>query len=77
MTPEQFAYWLHGYFEISQSTELNEEQVKIVKDHLELCFKKVTPSYYLSTPLGTIRTTNGISCALPVNFHNDGPKIGF
>lgn len=77
MTPEQFAYWLQGYFEISRNTQLNEEQVKIVKDHLQLCFNKVTPPYHFSSTAGKISTINGISCALPVNFHNDGPRIGF
>lgn len=73
MTSEQFIYWLQGYFEISQSTKLNEEQVKIVKDHLGLCFNKVTPYYSIPYPIGTAITTNPISCSGPLEF-NDSPK---
>jgi hypothetical protein len=43
MTFETFAFWLHGYFEISGSNNLNDTQVQIIKDHLDLCFNKVTP----------------------------------
>lgn len=43
MTPEQFVYWLQGYFELSGSNAaLNEVQTEIVKDHLKLVFKKET-----------------------------------
>jgi hypothetical protein len=43
MSPENFIYWLQGYFEISGVTKLNESQVKIIKDHLKLVFDKKTP----------------------------------
>jgi hypothetical protein len=43
MTPEQFIYWQKGFFEISESNILSEKQVQIIKDHLDLCFNKVTP----------------------------------
>lgn len=49
MTAEQFSYWLQGYLEISGAKELNTEQLKIVQDHLQLVFQKVTPSYGSST----------------------------
>lgn len=42
MTPEQFCYWLQGYAEMG-SPAPNEEQWQIIKDHLQLAFKKVTP----------------------------------
>lgn len=44
MTPEQFTYWLQGFFEISNTNSLNENQVLIIKDHLKLVFNKVTPN---------------------------------
>lgn len=44
MTPEQFAYWLHGFFEIAGSNQLSPKQVMMVKEHLDLVFKKVTNS---------------------------------
>jgi hypothetical protein len=43
MTPENFTYWLVGYFEISGATYLSEDQTRAVKDHLDLVFRKVTP----------------------------------
>jgi len=45
MTAEQFTYWLQGFFELSGTTTLNEQQVKIVKDHIALVLNKVTPRY--------------------------------
>lgn len=48
MKPEQFVYWLQGYFELTGSNELSEQQVGIIKDHLALVFKKETPSYIYS-----------------------------
>lgn len=39
MKSESFVYWLQGFFEISESKELNEKQVQIIKNHLNLVFK--------------------------------------
>ena len=44
MTAEQFTYWLQGFFELSGTTTLNEQQVKVVKDHIALVLNKVTPN---------------------------------
>lgn len=38
MTPREFCYWLQGVFEIGKLDSLDEEQTKIVKDHLNLVF---------------------------------------
>lgn len=43
MTPEQFTYWLQGFFEISNSNSLTSDQVVVIKDHLKEVFNKVTP----------------------------------
>lgn len=43
MSPEQFTYWLKGFFEISDTNNLSEKQVQIIRDHLDLVFNKVTP----------------------------------
>ena len=47
MSPENFTYWLAGFFEISQHSEgpkaLNEEQVEEIRNHLNLVLSKVTP----------------------------------
>lgn len=44
MTPENFVYWLNGFFEISGSKTLAEEQVQVLKDHLKLVLTKKTPN---------------------------------
>ena len=44
MTTENFTYWLKGFVEIN-GTEPTKEQWQIIKDHLELVFKKETPFY--------------------------------
>lgn len=43
MSPEQFAFWLNGFFEIQNPKTLDEKQTQQVKDHLALVFNKVTP----------------------------------
>lgn len=45
MSPENFVYWLQGYLELSDSKDLDSNQLDIVKDHLKLVFNKVTPAY--------------------------------
>ncbi len=45
MTPENFVYWLQGFMEISNTPNLNERETQIIKDHLNLVFNKVTPTY--------------------------------
>lgn len=43
MEPINFCYWLQGYMELSPDKPLSVEQVKIIQDHLNLVFNKVTP----------------------------------
>lgn len=43
MTEKEFVIWLHGFLEISEAKTLNEQQLQVVKDHLETFFIKVTP----------------------------------
>lgn len=57
MTPENFAYWLRGYFEISGATYLSELQTQVVKDHLDLVFQKVTPDRTAATSIGKLYPT--------------------
>ncbi len=42
MTPENFCYWLQGLLEVGNPSELNMTQVEIIKEHLNLVFKKET-----------------------------------
>ncbi len=44
MTPEQFAYWLQGFVELTQGQTPNVAQWKAIRDHLDTVFKKVTPA---------------------------------
>jgi hypothetical protein len=44
MTAEHFTYWLQGFFELSDVKTLDQKQVKIIKDHLNLVYNKVTPN---------------------------------
>lgn len=43
MTTRDFAYWLQGFFEISNTNKLTPNQVQEIKNHLQLVFKKETP----------------------------------
>ena len=38
MTSKDFAYWLQGFFEIAEETEITPRQVEIIKNHLKLVF---------------------------------------
>lgn len=44
-----FVYWLQGFLEIQNPQSISEDQVKIIKDHINLVLKKETPGLeYLS-----------------------------
>lgn len=66
MTPENFCYWLQGYFEINQHNGrviLTSEQVDEIKNHLQLVFTKVTPTLLTDfQPLKDIMWLNNASC---------------
>jgi len=49
--PENFAYWLQGYFELTDGKTLNAKQVTVIKNHLALVFEHVIdPSYTSHLP---------------------------
>ncbi len=48
ITPDQFCYWLQGVFEVAGPAALNEDQVKIIREHLALVFDKKTPDHSAS-----------------------------
>jgi hypothetical protein len=48
MTPENFIYWIQGFFEIQDPKNITEQQVQIIKDHIALVLKKDTPQYTLN-----------------------------
>lgn len=73
MTPIEFCYWLQGALELGGNKSFSEEQVKVLNDHLNLVFKKVTStpktgpvfSGPATMPLDGIRTTPWVGPYLP------------
>lgn len=53
MTPEQFCYWLQGYYELSDEGRGLSQKDHTIRDHLKTVFEKATPSYTHSEPLTT------------------------
>jgi hypothetical protein len=49
MNAQDFAYWLHGFVELTQGQTPNPAQWKSICEHLDLVFKKVTP------PVGEVK----------------------
>jgi len=49
MTPKNFCYWLQGYFELG-ATSITEEQCSVIKEHLNLVFKKETQLKKTTSP---------------------------
>ena len=54
MNNDQFTYWLQGFVEMNGGKEPTKQQWQMIKDHLKLCFNKVTPTYP-SNPLDNYR----------------------
>lgn len=42
MTPEQFCYWLQGYFELEKPKTINFARMALINRHLQTVFKNVT-----------------------------------
>lgn len=42
MNERDFAYWLHGFMELTQGQTPSPAQWKSIREHLDLVFKKVT-----------------------------------
>ena len=56
MTPLEFCYWLQGFMEISDPSNIDETQTAIIKEHLGLVFNKETRNF---KTLGDINWPNG------------------
>ncbi len=57
MNEVNFVYWLQGFFELSKAETLTEEQIKIIKAHIELVTNSQKPVNFPYTYLqgcGTI-----------------------
>ncbi|AUG88534.1 hypothetical protein [Pseudomonas phage TC6] len=52
MTPEQFCYWLQGYFELKRTIDhrlgATQETMEVIEQHLQTVFNKVTPEVKVS-----------------------------
>lgn len=45
MTSRDFAFWLQGFFEVSNAETITKEQTDVIKKHLNLVFKhEIDPS---------------------------------
>ncbi len=77
MTPENFCYWLQGFFEIrdggviANNTSLTDKQVMEIRNHLRLVFRKETPSLQ---PLADIYDTQGNKIDFPFHLFW-GPEV--
>lgn len=66
MTPEQFCYWLNGHFDLADNNKLSEEQIKVIREHLEMVFTKKVEGVML---------TEGIELKPSITFpQTDAPK---
>ena len=65
MNTEQFAIWLHGFFELTDAEELTKGQVKMIKEHLNLCFDKKTPPLEFKTDTEIIPSSFPSIFAIP------------
>lgn len=42
MYPHQFVSWLSGFFDLHESNNLTEEEVKVIKEHLDKIFNNTS-----------------------------------
>jgi hypothetical protein len=62
MTPENFCYWLQGYFELTgPGAMLSTRQLDVVRDHLRLVFDKQTPE---RSPFEALPLDRRIKCVV-------------
>ena len=54
--PDLFVYWLQGFAELNPFTVPSPDQWRIIKDHLNLVFDKVTPNR-IESPVAKIEPT--------------------
>lgn len=42
MSPQDFCYWLQGFFEVAEPRTLSAKQTAMIREHLALVFENVT-----------------------------------
>lgn len=61
MTSINFAYWLQGFFEIQNPTEITTSQIEMIKKHLNLVFiHEIDPSIDVQHDKETVDKMNKI-----------------
>lgn len=84
MTPENFCYWLQGWFELNQTIDhrngATPETLQVMQDHLALVFNKVTPERDQETPYSDEKWPTPYNDLDPLEFDEivdpeEGPKI--
>lgn len=48
--PENFFFWLQGFFELSEAKELTEKQIEIIKQHMALVVVNKTKTMSFENP---------------------------
>ena len=69
MNAQDFCFWLHGFTELTRGQTPDPAQWKAIKEHLDLVFKKVTPTVAAPSAIPTPTT----SPALPLTWPNGWP----
>ncbi len=60
MTPQEFCYWLQGFFELcGEDTEIDAEKSEIIQQHLALVFTQVTAEARVPVSLDDVRRIVG------------------
>jgi len=77
LSAENFAYWLQGYFELTDSgQQMSAQQVEVIKEHLALVFKKETARSINYAPLVFTDKIELYSDKLPIlPFDNSYPHF--
>lgn len=73
MNNDQFTYWLQGFVEMNNGQYPSPEQWQMIKEHLQLCFNKVTPTYPQLDPYRTnpIQPPFKVTCtSYPLDYAN-------
>ena len=54
MSSRDFCFWLQGYFEVAEPDDMTKDQVRMVRNHLNLVFKhEIDPS--MPDPTGELQ----------------------
>ena len=69
--PKAFVFWLQGFFELSNPSTLDEQQVQIIKEHLALVLQKTTSTSYFHDIQSNIKVNLPTFTTYPT-----GPQCG-